>query len=135
MLKQAIPNVFVKDFEAALAYYTGPLGFHPLFVYGDIPFYAHVARDEAILAIRHVTRPVIDHTAGEALLSAFIEVSDVNALHDLTTSNRRSHLASTARRALGHAQLDRQRSRQQPDLLCFQSGRVIGSRGGLHVQF
>jgi catechol 2,3-dioxygenase-like lactoylglutathione lyase family enzyme len=81
MLQQAIPNVFVKDFQAALAYYTGPLGFHPLFVYGEVPFYAHVARDAAILAIRHVSRPVIDHTAGEALLSAFIEVSDANALH------------------------------------------------------
>ena len=80
MLKQAIPNVFVKDFPGALAYYTGQLGFHPLFVYGEIPFYAHLARDEAILALRHVTRPVIDHTAGEALLSAFIEVADVNAL-------------------------------------------------------
>jgi catechol 2,3-dioxygenase-like lactoylglutathione lyase family enzyme len=82
VLKQAIPNIFVKDFQASLAYYAGPLGFHPLFVYGEIPFYAHVARDEAILAIRHVTRPVIDHTAGEDLLSAFIEVSDVDALHD-----------------------------------------------------
>jgi catechol 2,3-dioxygenase-like lactoylglutathione lyase family enzyme len=82
MLKQAIPYVFVKDFQAALAYYTGPLGFRALFVYGDVPFYAHVARDEAILAIRHVDRPVIDRTVGEALLSAFIEVSDVNALHD-----------------------------------------------------
>jgi catechol 2,3-dioxygenase-like lactoylglutathione lyase family enzyme len=82
MLKQAIPNVFVKDFQAALAYYTGPLGFHPLFVYGEIPFYAHVARDEAILAIRRVAGPVIDRTAGDDLLSAFIEVSDANALHD-----------------------------------------------------
>ena len=82
MLKQAIPNIFVKDFQAALAYYTGPLGFHSLFVYGEIPFYAHVARDEAILAIRHVTRTVIDHTVGEALLSAFVEVSDVNVLHE-----------------------------------------------------
>jgi catechol 2,3-dioxygenase-like lactoylglutathione lyase family enzyme len=81
MLKQAIPNVFVKDFQAALAYYTGPLGFRPLFVYGETPFYAHVARDEAILAIRHVTKPVIDHSAGEALLSAFVEVLDVDALH------------------------------------------------------
>ena len=72
MLKQAIPNVFVKDFQAALAYYTGPLGFHPLFVYGDVPFYAHVARDEAILAIRLVSKPVIDHTAGEDLLSALL---------------------------------------------------------------
>jgi hypothetical protein len=49
--EKAIPNVFVKDFQAALAYYTGPLGFRALFVYGEIPFYAHVARNEAILAI------------------------------------------------------------------------------------
>jgi catechol 2,3-dioxygenase-like lactoylglutathione lyase family enzyme len=81
MLKQAIPNVFVKDFQAALAYYTGALGFRPLFVYGETPFYAHVARDAAILALRHVSRPVIDHSAGEDLLSAFVEVSDVDALH------------------------------------------------------
>jgi catechol 2,3-dioxygenase-like lactoylglutathione lyase family enzyme len=81
MLKPAIPNVFVKDFPASLAYYTGRLGFHPLFVYGDVPFYAHIARDEAILALRCVTRPVIDHTAGEDLLSAFIEVTDVDALY------------------------------------------------------
>ncbi len=40
MLKAAIPNIFVKDFQAALAYYTGPLGFHSLFVYGAIRFYA-----------------------------------------------------------------------------------------------
>ena len=80
MLKQAIPNIFVEDFGTALAYYTGPLGFHTLFVFGEVPFYAHVARDEAILAIRHVTRPVIDHGVGEALLSAFIEVSDADAL-------------------------------------------------------
>jgi catechol 2,3-dioxygenase-like lactoylglutathione lyase family enzyme len=82
MLKQAIPNIFVTDFPAALAYYTGPLGFHALFVYGEIPFYAHVARDEAILAIRYVDRPALDHASGEDLLSAFIEVSDVNALHE-----------------------------------------------------
>ncbi len=81
MLHQAIPNVFVTHFQTALDYYTGPLGFRPLFVYGEVPFYAHVARDAAILALRHVTRPVIDHSAGEALLSAFIEVPDVDALH------------------------------------------------------
>ncbi|HEX3984862.1 MAG TPA: VOC family protein [Acidisoma sp.] len=81
MLNQAIPNIFVRDFEAALSYYTGPLGFHALFVYGDVPVYAHLARDQAILAIRHVTKPVIDHAADEDLLSAFIEVSDVNPLH------------------------------------------------------
>jgi catechol 2,3-dioxygenase-like lactoylglutathione lyase family enzyme len=48
MLKQAIPNVFVKDFPTALEYYTGALGFRALFAYGDVPFYAHVARDDAI---------------------------------------------------------------------------------------
>jgi len=82
MLKQAIPNIFVKNFQAAIQYYAESLGFRPLFVFGDPPFYTHVARDEAILAIRHVTKPVIDHASGEALLSAFIEVSDVNVLYD-----------------------------------------------------
>ena len=81
MLHPAVPQVFVRDFPAALAYYTGPLGFRPLFLYGDPAFYAHIARDQAILALRHVTRPVIDHTAGEALLSAFIEVDDADTLH------------------------------------------------------
>ncbi len=81
MLQQAIPNVFVKDFAAALGYYTVQLGFQPLFVYGETPFYAHVVRDRAILALRHVKRLVIDHSAGEALLSAFIEVPDVDELH------------------------------------------------------
>ena len=80
-LGAAIPNLFVKDFAAALAYYTGPLGFRPLFLYGEPAFYAHLQRDAAILALRHVTRPAIDHSAGEDLLSAFIEVSDVDALH------------------------------------------------------
>jgi uncharacterized glyoxalase superfamily protein PhnB len=82
MLKQAIPNIFVKAFQPALAYYTGQLGFHALFVHGDPPFYAHVARDEAILAIRHVDKPVIDRSAGEDLLSAVSEVAEVDALHD-----------------------------------------------------
>jgi hypothetical protein len=54
-----------------LAYYTGPLGFHSLFVYGDVPFYANVARDEAILAIRQVSKPEIDHTGGDDFLSGF----------------------------------------------------------------
>jgi len=103
MLKQAIPNVFVKDFRAALAYYTGPLGFHALFVYGEIPFYAHVARDEAILAIRHVTRPVIDHTARRRPPECVHRGlgRQLSARHP--ASRCRSHPPATARRALGHA--------------------------------
>eukprot|EP01037_Dinobryon_pediforme_P005526 gene5526-5580_t len=75
------------DFQAALVYYTGPLGFRPLFVYGAPPFYAHIIRDEAILALRHVDNPVIDRTAGVDLLSAFIEVSDANTLHASLQAN------------------------------------------------
>ncbi len=79
-MKPAIPNLFVTDLAAALAYYTGPLGFTALFSYGDPPFYAHVARGEAVLALRHTDRYPLDHAAGEDLLSAFIEVSGVDAL-------------------------------------------------------
>jgi catechol 2,3-dioxygenase-like lactoylglutathione lyase family enzyme len=119
MFKQAIPNIFVKDFQIALDYYTGPLGFHPLFIYGDPPFYAHVARDEAILAIRHVDRPVIDHTAGEELVSAFMEVSDVDTLHhELRTAGARIRQAPRdepwAMRSLIVTDLD-------DNLVCFAS--------------
>jgi uncharacterized glyoxalase superfamily protein PhnB len=125
MLKQAIPNVFVKDFQAALVHYTDALGFHPLFVYGDVPFYAHLARDEAILAIRHVSKPVIDHTAGEALLSAFIEVSDVNALYEqLQTAGARIWQAPRdepwAMRSLIVSDLD-------GNLICFASNLAVES--------
>lgn len=80
-MRPAIPNLFVTDMAAALAYYTGPLGFGVLFTYGTPPYYAHVARGEAVLAIRHVDRPVIDHAVGEDLLSAFIETTDVDGHH------------------------------------------------------
>ncbi len=79
-LKAAVPNVFVTDLRAALEYYTGALGFRVLFEWGAPPFYAHVARDEATLALRCLDQPVLDHAAGEDLLSAFIEVTDVDAL-------------------------------------------------------
>jgi uncharacterized glyoxalase superfamily protein PhnB len=79
-LAPAIPNIFVTDYPAALNYYIAALGFAVLFEYGTPPVYAHVFRDDAILAIRHVDRPPLDHAAGEDLLSAFIEVTDVDDL-------------------------------------------------------
>jgi uncharacterized glyoxalase superfamily protein PhnB len=82
-----------------------------------------VARDEAILAIRHVTKPVIDHTAGEDLLSAFIEVSDVNALHqELQTAG--AHIRQAPRdelwamRSLIVSDLD-------DNLICFASSLAV----------
>ena len=79
-LKPAVPNVFVTDYAAAMAYYTGPLGFEVLFEYGSPPFYAHVTRDEAVLAIRHTDVYPIDHAVAADLLSAFIGVTDVDGL-------------------------------------------------------
>lgn len=80
MLQPAIPNLFVTDFAAAVAYYTGPLGFELLFDYGDPPFYGHIRRDAAELALRRTDRYPLDHAAGVDLLSAFIEVTGVDAL-------------------------------------------------------
>jgi uncharacterized glyoxalase superfamily protein PhnB len=72
--------MLVTDYPAAMDFYVGKLGFTPLFEYGMPPYYAHIQRDEAIIAIRHTDTYPIDHAAGEDLLSAFIEVSDVDAL-------------------------------------------------------
>ena len=55
-----------------------------------------MACDDAILAIRHIIKPVIDHTAGEALLSAFIEISDINAL-DHETQTAGAHIRQAPR--------------------------------------
>ena len=81
-LDLAIPNVFVRDFQAALAYYTGPLGFTTQFTFGNPAFYAHVYRNRVKLALRHVDGPVINRDAGEDLLSAFVEVVGVDSLFD-----------------------------------------------------
>jgi uncharacterized glyoxalase superfamily protein PhnB len=80
VLKSAIPSVFVTDYAVGMAYYIDVLGFTALFEYGRPPFYAWVKRDAAVLAIRHVDSYPIDHAVGEDLLSAFIEVTEVDAL-------------------------------------------------------
>ena len=44
-----------------------------------------------MLALRQVAKPVFDHTAGEALLSAVIEVDDAGAPHaSLTAAGART---------------------------------------------
>jgi hypothetical protein len=79
-----------------------------------------------MLAIRHVS--VIDHAAGDDLLSPFIGVSEIDALHQ-QLHRRCSHVAGALRPAVGHAWSDRQRSERQPDLLCIQSrGRIEAAR-------
>ena len=76
----AVPNIFVRDFPRALAYYNAALGFATQFTYGTPAFYAHVHRNRVKLALRHVDGEALDHGAGEDLLSAWLEVTGVDAL-------------------------------------------------------
>jgi catechol 2,3-dioxygenase-like lactoylglutathione lyase family enzyme len=55
----AEPQLFVSDLAASLDFF-GRIGFEPVFVHGDPPFYAQVARDCARLNLRHVDGPVFD---------------------------------------------------------------------------
>lgn len=82
-LLRAEPQLFVTDMARAVAYYTGPLGFRTVFLYGSPPFYGQVARGEAHLNLRRVRTPPVDPPLArkEDLLAAAIVVSDADALH------------------------------------------------------
>lgn len=80
-LAAAVPNLFVGDFARALDWYTGRLGFRTVFTYGTPAYYGHVARGAAVLALRHVDRPALDHSGGPELLSAYIETTEVGELY------------------------------------------------------
>ncbi len=80
IITSAEPQVFVTDMPRALAFYTGKLGFKVGFTYGEPAFYAQVVRDGAMINLRHVDQPALDHSAGEALLSAAMSVSNAKLL-------------------------------------------------------
>lgn len=83
-LQNAEPMLFVTDFAAALAYYTGVLGFETAFTYGTPPFYGQIRRGEARLNLRHVDTAVVDtrRTRQEDLLAAAINLHDADALFE-----------------------------------------------------
>jgi len=83
VLGSAEPHLFVSDIKASCDFFTEKLGFSIIFVYGEPPFYAQVARDGARLNLRHVDAPLIDPAmrAREDLLSASINVDDVKPLY------------------------------------------------------
>ncbi len=56
-LIEAQPQLYVTDFEAALAFYGSTLGFELAFVYGDPPFYGQVRRGGAGLNLRLAPHP------------------------------------------------------------------------------
>jgi catechol 2,3-dioxygenase-like lactoylglutathione lyase family enzyme len=72
ILTSAFPQLFVADIKASCDFYTRKLGFKVTILYGEPPFYAHVARDGATLIFRCADRPVIDaaYREREELLSA-----------------------------------------------------------------
>jgi len=86
VLTAAYPQLFVADIKASCDFYTQKLGFEVTILYGEPPFYAHVARGGATLILRHVDRPVFDaeFRDREELLSAECGV-DSAELAPLTT--------------------------------------------------
>jgi uncharacterized glyoxalase superfamily protein PhnB len=82
-IKVAHPQLFVSDIRAACEFYESVLGFAPVFVHAEPPFYGQVARDGVCLNLRYVCEPVFDNEMRqrESLLSAYIEVAGVKDLY------------------------------------------------------
>ena len=81
-LAGAVPILFVRDVEAAAAFYEEKLGFQIDFLHGAPPFYGSVSRDRTCLHLRFVHHPNFAELAAreEALILATIEVANVKAL-------------------------------------------------------
>jgi uncharacterized glyoxalase superfamily protein PhnB len=81
-IKRVAPQFLVSDLGDAIAFYEERLGFTTDFVYGD--FYASVSRDGALIHLK--CAPKLDaeraHRRSEEHLDAFVDVSEVRALHD-----------------------------------------------------
>jgi catechol 2,3-dioxygenase-like lactoylglutathione lyase family enzyme len=82
-LSRSVPVIFVTDVTRSATFFRDTLGFSVDFLHGEPPFYGAVSRDGACLHLKFVHDPVI--TPGphdrEGLISAFIQVEDVNALY------------------------------------------------------
>jgi catechol 2,3-dioxygenase-like lactoylglutathione lyase family enzyme len=85
VLNPAGPELFVADFEAAQAFYTGKLGFEVVFTYGEPPFYGQMKRDQARLNLRLVRAPVYvdDIREREELLATAITVGSAAEIRQL----------------------------------------------------
>jgi catechol 2,3-dioxygenase-like lactoylglutathione lyase family enzyme len=99
ILVGAVPILFVRDVEAAAAFYEGKLGFHIDFLHGKPPFYGSVSRDRACLHLRFVHQAnFADLAAREgSLILATIEVANVKALFQ----EYKAHSVDFAQRLVG----------------------------------
>lgn len=70
-------QLFVADIKASCDFFTEKLGFSIVFIYGEPPFYAQVRRDNGLLNLRCVDRPILDPVLREreSLLSADMTVN------------------------------------------------------------
>ena len=84
-LSATAAQLFVADIKAACDFYTHKLGFSVVFVYGEPPFYAQVKRDNGLINLRCVDRPVIDPGLRdrEILLSSDMGVDTPEAIDQL----------------------------------------------------
>ena len=103
VLLTAEPNIFVTDFARAQAYYAEALGFRTAFTYGDPPFYGQVVRDGAMICLRQVRAPALDHSVGDDLLSASVMVSNARLLF-LELEGRGAVMRQALKRAPWHGQ-------------------------------
>ncbi len=85
VLTSAYPQLFVADIKASCDFYTEKLGFKIAILYGELPFYAHVARDGATLILHCIDRPVFDAELREreGLLSAECGVNSAEEIKSL----------------------------------------------------
>jgi catechol 2,3-dioxygenase-like lactoylglutathione lyase family enzyme len=85
VITAAEPQLFVADIKASCDFFTGKLGFTIVFIYGEPPFYAQVARNAARLNLRCVARPPVDPDLRdrEELLAASLTVATAKEIKSL----------------------------------------------------
>ena len=81
-IKTAAPQFLVSKLGDAIAFYEQHLGFTTDFVYGD--FYASVSRDGASIHLKCAPKLEAEraHRRSGEHLDAFLDTSEVRALHD-----------------------------------------------------
>jgi uncharacterized glyoxalase superfamily protein PhnB len=81
----AEPHLFVTDIKRSCEFLQQKLGFSLVFIYGEPPYYAQVARDAARLNLRCVERPVIESAVRdrEELLSVSMTVATADEIKRL----------------------------------------------------
>ncbi len=81
-MTRAEPQLLVTNIERSISFFTEKLGFETQFTYGEPPFFAQVARDNAYINLRWVEELIVQPTIlhQEAFLAATICVESIDEL-------------------------------------------------------